>query len=145
MENNINPSSVGVIVLILMILTRWLWDYNRARREDAESHEPKANPPLHQVYAPLARVEKLEGEVSGLKSTINDAFREAAHTSSNSRQKIYDRLNEQGETLATLSGQFERIAGELVAVKDDQAEFNKRIDALPTRMITLLRETKGLI
>jgi hypothetical protein len=83
--------TVGVIVLTLVLLTRWLWDYNRAKREENALHEPRANPPLHKEYVTREQHAKLEQE-----------FRTESARQSNSRKGIYAQLEDQGKQIARL-------------------------------------------
>jgi hypothetical protein len=95
----LSPTTIGVIVLALIFLSRWLWDYNRSRREEAQQFEPKANPALHHTFATKGELERLERDVAKIEE-------------------------EQ---------------------RDDIAALHKRIDAVPDRVIALLKQTKGLI
>lgn len=87
----VSAGTLGIVMLCLIILTRWLWDYNRARREDSAQHEPRANPPLHKEYVTKEQHAKLEAE-----------FRTEAARQSNSRKGIYGQLEEQGKQIARL-------------------------------------------
>lgn len=84
-------ATVGVVVLSLILLTRWLWDYNRAKREESAQVEPRANPPLHKEYVTKEQHAKLEQE-----------FRTEAARQSNSRKGIYNQLEDQGKQIARL-------------------------------------------
>ncbi|MFA6962431.1 MAG: hypothetical protein WC205_16875 [Opitutaceae bacterium] len=40
----------GMVALALIIMSRWLFDYNRSRREESDRLEPKSTPPLHERF-----------------------------------------------------------------------------------------------
>jgi hypothetical protein len=111
---------IGVAVLILTFLSRWLWDYNRARREEAEQHEPKANPPLHATYATKTEHVELKERVQAVEEKVDENFR------------VLD--SKRSDDVAALHDKLEQITRDL----------NHRVDAVPERTIKLLRETQQL-
>lgn len=50
LSSGVSLESLGMIVLAIAFLARLAWDYSRERRQQADSAEPRANPPLHRQY-----------------------------------------------------------------------------------------------
>jgi hypothetical protein len=60
----LSHETMGMIGLALMLLTRWLWDYNRQRREEEGRVEPKSNPPLHERFASREELRQAHGRMN---------------------------------------------------------------------------------
>ncbi len=82
---------LGMIVIGLMLMSRWLWDYNRQRREEAAQIEPKSNPPLHERF--ISRPEY------GADQEVLDARLNAA---TESRRGIHKEIELHGHRLTSL-------------------------------------------
>lgn len=117
---SLSPEFFGMVVLALMLLTRWLWEYNREQRAKEALHEPKATPPLHTQFAAKADLTKLEVRVDNLTTEIRGGFDRLDAKRSSSIAGIHDDLN----------AGLEKV--------------HKRIDAIPAHVISLLRETQQL-
>ena len=65
------------------------------------------------------------------------------HTSS--RKGIYEKLEEQGKSISRIESTMTQHGQELITLNDTIDKTNERIDAIPQRVISLLRETKNLI
>ena len=61
------------------------------------------------------------------------------------RKGIYEKLEAQAKTLEGLERTSERQAEDSAELKHEVGKINERIDAVPGRVINLLRETKNLI
>ena len=61
------------------------------------------------------------------------------------RKAIYERLERQGNELATVKNETSQQTTSLAHLKTQIEKTNERIDAVPGRVISLLRDTKGLI
>lgn len=105
-----DASILGVVVIVLVFLSGWFFDYRRDQREAAGQFEPRATPALHRQFVTREEFEKLEQRVDDLRVELLEKL---------------DDNNEEGE---------KRVV-----------KLHERIDALPSRIITLLRETKGLL
>ncbi len=111
---------VGFSVLVLIMLTRWLWDYNRNRREEAKDHEPRATPPLHTIY-----VTKLEhAELKERVEKISDEMvTKAEHSELKDRvEKISDEIKAGFATLAeqrteSITGLHDDIGAKTTALR----------------------------
>lgn len=88
---SLSHETLGMIGLALMLLTRWLWDYNRQRREAEERVEPKSNPPLHERF-----ISRPEYEAD--QETIDDRLNKATE----SRKKMHGEIDAHGHRLASL-------------------------------------------
>jgi hypothetical protein len=99
MEPELTPTLIGLIVIALIYLSRWLWDYNRARREDAEQHEPRANPPLHTTYASKQEHAELKARVDNIETKIDEGFQRLDAKRSSSVAGLHDDLEEAIEAL----------------------------------------------
>lgn len=118
---NLSPTLIVGVILVLAFVSRWLWDYNRAKREEASEHEPKANPPLHQQF-----VERTDYDRDRIQ--IAEEFRRQAVA----RKGVYERIEEQGteiaklqvasdtqtRQLAALDGKIEDLPGKIIAIID---------------------------
>lgn len=113
-------TDIGLTVVALIYLSRWLWDYSRFRREEAEQHEPKANPPLHATYATKTEHVELKERVQAVEEKVDENYKQLDGKRSASIAALHEKLEAQTR------------------------ELNDRIDAVPERTIKLLRETQQL-
>lgn len=124
---------IGMLVVGIIFLTRWLWDYNRSRREETQQHEPRANPPLHKEYVTKADYTKESDE---LKAELK---RHAAR-----RAEIYDGQKVQSEKLARLEVASERQGADLAALKTEMGDLQTRVTEIPERTISLLIDAQKI-
>jgi len=118
----------ALVVLSLILLSRWLWDYNRARRESDLVHEPKAFPPLHLTYA-------TKSEHGALAARVEDELlRERS-----ARQKIHDDIAALQALAAALRAESTAHTGTLDELRQDQREIRARLDDLPRRTAEAFR------
>ena len=108
-------------MLTAAFLTKWLWDYNRERREERAELEPRANPPLHATYASKAECVLHNARVEHLEQKVDANYKDLDAKRSMSVANLHEKFEEQTR------------------------ELNARIDAIPARTISLLRETKNLL
>lgn len=128
MTEGIPPNFFALVVLSLIVLTRWLWDYNRARRDDEQRHEPRANPALHLTYA-------TKQEHSDLATRFDDELgRERG-----ARKKMHEEIAALQAISAALKAEARARAAALDELKQDQREIRARIDDLPRRTADVLR------
>ncbi|HEY0966945.1 MAG TPA: hypothetical protein VGD88_06120 [Opitutaceae bacterium] len=92
-------SEYGVTLLALAFITRWLWDYNRAKREEANQHEPKATPPLHHQFATREEHKALASRVDDLSGEIRDGFQKLDEKRSRSTGGLHQRIEESNQTI----------------------------------------------
>jgi septal ring factor EnvC (AmiA/AmiB activator) len=71
--------------------------------------------------------------------------REELKRHATSRKSIYEKLEDQAKSISAIETSMEQHGKDLVDLTDEIKETNNRIDAIPTRVIGLLKETKGLI
>lgn len=124
---------IGMLVLGLILLTRWLWDYNKNRREETAQHEPRANPPLHKEYVSKADHDLFRTE------TNTELKRHAAR-----RAEIYDEQKRQSEKLAKLEEATGRLSEDVSTLKNEVREAQDRITAIPERTISLLLDAQKI-
>jgi hypothetical protein len=94
----------------------------------------KREPPMHREYMARSDCEKQHNEV---QTALNrDAF---------ARKEIYRTLSAQGEQISALKNGMDTQTISLTGLKMQIDHTNERIDAIPSRVISLLRETKNLI
>lgn len=124
---------IGLVVLVLILLTRWLWDYNKNRREEAALHEPKANPPLHKEYVTRTEHER------DFKILHDDITQGAA-----SRKRMHGEIDKIAQEQAALRKVNESQTTELGHLRTEIRTVNSRLDEIPKRTIELLATTKKL-
>jgi peptidoglycan hydrolase CwlO-like protein len=61
------------------------------------------------------------------------------------RKQMHQEMTEIQKSITALQTETDSQSNDIGSIKDDIKNFNDRIDAIPQRVITLLRETKGLI
>jgi hypothetical protein len=118
----------ALVVLSLILLTRWLWDYNRARREADLQHEPKVVPALHLTYA-------TKSEHGALAIRLDE---ELARERS-ARTKVHDDIAALQALTAALRAETTAQTNTLNELKQDQREIRARIDDLPRRTAEAFR------
>lgn len=111
---------VGVILLILAVAVM----LKMLKRE----------PPLHREYMARAECEKQHADIQ--TAIGRDAY---------ARKEIYRTLAEQGEKISALKSEMGSQTISLADLKKQIDHTNERIDAVPAKVISLLRETKNLI
>lgn len=116
-----SPEAIGILVLGLVFLTRWLWDYNRSRREDAAQHEPRSTPPLHEKFATKAELAALSERVDSLSGEIKHGFERLDEKRSVSIAGLHKRLETavteiRSEVRSDIVGVHERVNEVLKAV-----------------------------
>lgn len=102
---------LGYVVFALILLSRWLWDYNRARREEGGQYEPKATPPLHKEYVTRTEVEKIE-------RTLKDDLTKQAGARKEMHKEISDLQGDVKVLQATTDAQTRQLGN--IDVKMDQ-------------------------
>ena len=117
---NVSPTLIVGVVFVLAFVSRWLWDYNRAKREEAAEHEPKANPPLHQQF-----VERVDYD-RDREETQKEFARQAV-----ARKGVYAKIEEQGKEIAKLQTSSDTQTRQLAAV-------DRKIEDLPEKLIALI-------
>lgn len=126
--NDIPLNFFALVVLSLVLLSRWLWDYNRSRRDDEERHEPKAVPALHLTYA-------TKSEHSALATRMDEELgRERG-----ARKKIHEDIAALQALTAALQVELRGHTAVLAELKQDQREIRTRIDDLPRRTAEAFR------
>lgn len=96
------------------------------------------DPPLHQEFATKeAFARHLDVDHAEIRRELE---RQTA-----SRKGIYERLDQLDRQIAEVRAESQQQSKTLTNLDSQVAAINTRIDAIPGRMITLLRETKGLI
>lgn len=124
---------IGLVVLVLILVSRWLWDYSRHEREQTQLHEPRANPPLHKEYVSKADHDQFR------KETVEELKRHAGR-----RAEIYEAQKQQGEKLVRLETMVAQQGEDLSALKEQTKELQERITSVPQRTIDLLLDAQRL-
>lgn len=86
-----SAEALGLFVLAAVFLSRWLWDFQRHKREESSQHEPKANPPLHRQFLLREEYEKNEATKA-----------EEARRLAGGRKKLYEQVEEHGRQITAL-------------------------------------------
>ena len=121
---------LGISVVALILLTRWLWDYNRTRREEAAEHEPRANPALHTIYVTKAEHAELKAQVERIAAEITRGFERLDQKRSVSVAGIHDDLETMVkelrlETKQDMKGVHDRINDVFTALCRLEAQIKK--------------------
>ncbi len=128
MSTEIPLNFFALVVLSLILLTRWLWDYNRARREADQEHEPKVMPPLHLTYA-------TKTEHGALAARLDEELgRERS-----ARKRIHEEIAALQAHTAALRAETTAQTNTLDELRQDQRELRARIDDLPRRTAEAFR------
>lgn len=130
MEPELTPTTIGLVVIALIYLSRWLWDYNRSRREDAGQHEPRAHPPLHVTFASREEHAELKGRVDGIETKIDEGFQRLDARRSSSVAGLHDDLEDSITSLrlevkADIKGVHDRMTDVLGAVRRLEGKLEK--------------------
>lgn len=116
---SLSHESMGMIGLAVMQLTRWLWDYNRQRREEEARVEPKSNPPLHERF--ISRPEYLADQ-----EQIDERLRSATA----SRKKMHEEAEQLGNRVVALETTKEHTAAQLTIIDSKLTTLLTRLPAV---------------
>jgi len=112
----VSHESIGLIVFALIFLSRWLWDYNRNRREEEARSEPRSNPPLHERFVP-----KVDYDAD---QTLID-----------------ERLNKATESRKAMHGEIEELGNRVVALETTERHTAAALASIDLTLKTLLQRT----
>lgn len=87
----LTPEFFGMLVLGLIFVSRWLWDYRKNTREEDDRKEPKSNPPLHERFISRPEYTRDQEEIDG---RLNAATR--------SRKDMHKDIEDHAARLAAL-------------------------------------------
>ena len=126
----LTTEQLGISVVAFILITRWLWDYNRSRREDAAEHEPRATPPLHTVYVTKAEHAELKAQVERIAAEITRGFERLDQKRSVSIAGLHDDLETSAkelrlETKQDIKGVHDRINDVFTALCRLEAQIKK--------------------
>lgn len=117
-------ATIGVAAVLLMLGSKWWWDYQQARQSRDDRLEPRATPPLHKQYVDLNTYKDDMG-------TINVRFSRAAE----SRKEIH--------------GEVGKVREEIAAIKTDNTSQTRQLQQLqaavenmPERIVKLINHTR---
>lgn len=119
---SVTPTTIGIVVICLITLSRWLWDYNRSRREELQQHEPRANPPLHKEYVTREDHKKLE-----------ERFEAEVTSQAGKRRGIYTKLEELGKSQA-------RLESESTSQLRHLHSLETKLENMPEKIAKLLKQ-----
>ena len=88
----VSHTAVGATVIILMMISKWLWDYNRSKREEAASYEPRATPALHHQFVTRHEFERHVEDINTRLDKIEEAGEQRVI-------RIYDKMDKQTERI----------------------------------------------
>lgn len=83
---------IGMVIVVLMLLARWMWDRDQAKRAERDEHEPRSNPPLHQAYVTRREFDNHVTEMGRRLDKIEEAGEQRV-------LRIYDKIDTQTERI----------------------------------------------
>lgn len=113
-------AAIGILLLALSVIVAWRKVFNQ-------------DPPLYKEYVTRTQHDKDQAE------TWAELKRHAAR-----RAEIYEEQKRQGEKLARLEVATQQQTEDLGTIKDQIADANERINAVPERTISLLLDAQKL-
>ena len=147
-----SPASVGWFILIFSGLMAGLYytlETFKSFRASPATKTALVGQPLvvkaEERFASWEEQTKLQHRVDCLYEEIRSGFDRLDQKRSVSIAGVHELVRLQGERLAAISTASQIQGEDLQQLKSSLAEVNTRIDMLPQRTISLLRETKGLI
>ncbi|OAM89331.1 hypothetical protein AW736_13855 [Termitidicoccus mucosus] len=124
----ISVQTIGTAVLVIILLSRWLWDFLKHRREEAAQLEPRADPPLHRQYVDRETFSK---ELTNVHGRIG-----------RERGEVNQELAELREGLERISSDGEQRD---IRIHDRIDKLATEVGETPRKTVELLRTTKGLL
>lgn len=118
---SVSVENFGMVALAVMFGCKWLWDYNRQRRDADAQHEPKATPPLHRQFVTREEFQALAERVDGIAAEVHEGFRALDHKRSVSVANLHAAITQLGnavrsEIKADTKGVHDRVNEVLSAV-----------------------------
>lgn len=130
-EPSVTPTSIGILVISLIYLSRWLWDYNRERRDAAAEFEPKASPALHKEYATKVELERIERDFKTSLAELAKLVKEEAQSQAGKRKAIYQAVEQLGRDMSAT-----RVINE--SQTRQMHSFETKLENMPEKIIKLL-------
>ena len=112
----VSTEFIGMVVLSLVFLSRWLWDYNRQKREEDERKEPKSNPPLHERFVEVPDYQK-------------------------DQELIDERLNSATASRKKMHGEIDELGNRVTALETSNTHFSNFLTNLDRKVDTILSRT----
>jgi len=123
--DSVSPSFIGLIVLVIALLVP-----AAAGLKSLFTRSPRLQDEFVTKEEYRRQQEKVDAELA----------RQSA-----SRKGIYEKMEAQSKSISAIDANMTQHGRDLEALNSNLAEVNERIDAIPGRVIGLLRETKNLI
>jgi len=117
-------NTIGVAVVLLVLGSKWWWDYQREMRARENRHEPKATPPLHKQYVDL---DTYKDDMT----TINVRFSRAAE----SRKVIHGEVGKVREEIAS-------IKTDNISQTRELQNLRASVEAMPHRIAKLINHPR---
>lgn len=91
-SSGIDPAFMGALVVALIALSGWFFQYKKDRREEDAKHEPKASPALHRQFVTR---EEYERHAADIHDQINALRREGEDRV----RRIHERMDKQTDRI----------------------------------------------
>lgn len=99
---SIDFQNLGMVFVGLIVISQWIWAWQKNRREEARSVEPRHTPPIHEKYATREEVHGIESEIKERIDKLCNRMDRDEHAAAGSRKRIYDQISELGRELSAI-------------------------------------------
>lgn len=94
--------SMGTVFVGLVVISQWIWAWQKNRREESDRYEQRHTPAIHERYATKTELANLEKNLGEAISQLSNRITRGEDLGAQSRDKIYTRLTELQSEVASL-------------------------------------------
>lgn len=135
--------TIGIFFVLVVVASRWVWDFLRHRRDERAQFEIRHDPPIHKEYTPIEVHRRLEGRVGKIeeryelcraecaerirkvdedrRTSVTEVYiatersiKEVREELRADNQRIHERLDSQTATTAEMAGTLKQINQSMV-------------------------------
>lgn len=146
--NGVSPEFYGMVILVLMSASKWLFDYRRQTRDEATSSEPRANPPLHRQFVSRDEFSNLEEEVQAIAAEFRDSLTKERDAALNRFSAIAGEIKSNfnaldGKRSASIAGLHDDLRDGMEKIRSEVRQDNTGIHTRITEVISAVAELRG--